>query len=172
MEVLFKNTTKYTEEQYWKFLKFHDSKYGIQYRILTIIMSIIILYLVAANIVAKNLTLVYILFIVFIVFLCYRYFSQEKIVKDEIQGEPLKKQKEYTFTFFEDKIHIEDDVEEQYVLYKQLYRVHETNDYFYIYIDKTHSLMLAKSGFEIGNPEDFASFMKKKFSYRFKVNKK
>lgn len=172
MNVIFKNTTKYTEEQYWKFLKFHDSKYGIQYRILTIVVAIIILYLVAANIVAKNLNLVYILFIAFVIFLFYRYFSQEKIVKDEIQGESIKKQKEYTFTFYENCLNIQDDCEEQDVLYKQLYRVFETSEYFYIYTDKTHSLMLSKSGFEVGNPEDFAVFMKKKFAYKFKSSKK
>ena len=172
MKVLFKNTTKYTEEQYWKFLKFHDSKFGIQYRILTIIVSIIILYMVAANIIAKNMTVVYILFIVFVGFLCYRYFSQKKIVKDEIKGESLQKQKEYTFTFYEDKIHIHDDKEEQYIQYNQIYKVFETNEYFYMYIDKTHSLMLSKSGFVVGNSEDFAVFMKEKYALKFKANKK
>ena len=172
MKVLFKNTTRYTEEQYWKFLKFHDSKYGIQYRILTIIVSIIILYMVAANIVAKNITLVYILFIAFVIFLLYRYFSQEKIVKDEIKGESLQKQKEYTFTFFENSINIQDNSQKQNIPYKQIYRVFETKEYFYMYTDKTHSLMLSKSGFEVGTSEDFAIFMKKKYVYKFKANKK
>ena len=172
MEVLFKNTTKYTQEQYFKFLKFHDSKYGIQYRILTIIVSIIILYMVAANIVAKNMELVYTLFVVLVIFLFYRYYSQEKIVKDEIKGEPLKKQKEYTFTFYENYFDIKNDSEKQQVPYKKIYRVYATKEYFYMYTDKTHSLMLSKSGFQVGNPENFAVFMKKKYAYKFKESKK
>ena len=171
MNIIFKNTTKYTQEKYAEFLKFHDSKYGIQYRILTIIVSIIILYMVASNIVAKNMTLVYILFIAFVVFLFYRYFSQEKIVKNEIKGETLQKQKEYTFTFFEKEFEVKEGLKRQRVQYNQIYRVFESEEFFYMYTDKNHSLMLSKSGFEIGNSVDFADSMKKKYSYKFKPNR-
>ena len=171
MEIRFKNTTKYTQDKYWEFLKFHDMKYGTQYRILTIVVAIIILYMVAANIVAKNITLVYILFIGFAGFVFYRYYSQEKIVKDEVKGESLQKQKEYTFTFYEDLIYIEDGRSEQYIPYHQICKVYETSGYFYMYTDKTHSLMLSKNGFVVGTSEEFTVLMKKKYGFKFKVEK-
>lgn len=171
MDVLFKNTTKYTQEKYSEFLKFHDMKFGTQYRILTIVVAIIILYMVAVNIVAKNITLVYILFIGFAGFVFYRYYSQEKIVKDEVKGESLQKQKEYTFTFFENKFEVREGLKRQSAEYNQIYKVFETDEFFYMYTDKNHSLMISKSGFEIGEPKDFSIFMKKKYSYKFKPNK-
>ncbi len=33
---------------------------------------------------------------------------------------------------------------------------------FYLYLDKSHSYILLKNNFSIGNPNDFLSFVKKK----------
>ena len=172
MDILFKNTTKYTKENYWDFLKFRDKKFGMQYRILTIMVSIIILYLLASNIVAKNMSLVIILFAIFVAYLFYRYYSQEKIVKNELKGESIQKQKEYTFVFYENQFCVKEGLKKQIVPYNKIYKVFETSDYFYMYTDKTHSLMLAKCGFEKGNSEDFGAFMKKKYPFKFRKVKK
>ena len=54
------------------------------------------------------------------------------------------------------------------ISYYKLYRVFETENYFYFYLDKTNILVLEKSGFLLGTIQDFEKFMKRKMWFRFK----
>ena len=46
--------------------------------------------------------------------------------------------------------------------YSKFYRVFETDDFFYLYIDRTHAFLLNKLTFKNNNPSDFSAFIKKK----------
>ena len=52
--------------------------------------------------------------------------------------------------------------------YWQLKRVFETEDKFYLYLDKTDAFILDKQGFEIGKVDDFREFIKRKCIFRYK----
>ena len=54
------------------------------------------------------------------------------------------------------------------IAYYKLYRVFETKNYFYLYLDKTNILVLDKSGFLLGTIQDFKRFMKHKMWLKFK----
>lgn len=46
--------------------------------------------------------------------------------------------------------------------YFKLYKVYETKDYFYLYIDDENAAMVSKNGFKVGTAEEFSKFIKKK----------
>ncbi len=52
--------------------------------------------------------------------------------------------------------------------YYQLYKVFETADFFYLYIDKTHALLLDKTKFKKNNPSEFLDFIKRKCWWCYK----
>ena len=54
------------------------------------------------------------------------------------------------------------------IIYWKLYKIFENEDYFYLYLDKTHAFLLSKQGFDIGTPEEFREFIKKKCIFKFR----
>ena len=54
---------------------------------------------------------------------------------------------------------------------KDLYKIFETNEFFYLYLDSRHSLILDKSGFTKGTPTEFKDFIKKKCPLKYRYDK-
>ena len=44
----------------------------------------------------------------------------------------------------------------------RLFKVFETKDYFYLYIDDENAVLVSKNGFKLGTAEEFSEFIKKK----------
>ena len=70
-------------------------------------------------------------------------------------------EKEFSFKFYEKYFEVWDRLNLEKVKYGKIYRVYETDSFFYLYLDKEHSLLLEKTGFVIGNSEDFGKFIRK-----------
>ena len=142
MKVLFKNKTKYTKEMYKEFLEFHEEKYGTTYYLYTII------------------------FILAFVF--WRFYHPIKTVKKEIKSKKIEEEQEFTFKFYDKNFLLYGKKLNVKMYYWQLKRVFETEDKFYLYLDKTDAFILDKQGFEIGNVDDFREFIKRKCIFRYK----
>ena len=56
--------------------------------------------------------------------------------------------------------------------YKELYKIYETDKFFYLYTDKMHSLLLDKKGFIKGTSLEFKEFIKNKYPSKYKNNSK
>lgn len=89
-------------------------------------------------------------------------------VSKDFKSDKIQKEKEFTFTFYEKEFKIRDKINYETIKYRNLYKVFETKDFFYLYSDKTHAYLLDKSGFTKGTVDEFSNFMKKKFLWRFK----
>ena len=66
------------------------------------------------------------------------------------------------FTFDEEGIRLGEEDSQQFkrlLRYKSLYRAYETDDWFYIYMFKQSALMVDKSGFSEGNPDDLRELL-------------
>ena len=60
----------------------------------------------------------------------------------------------------------------QTMFYSKLYKVFETTDYFYLYIDDENAVLVSKAGFTLGTESDFRDFIKRKCFFKYKdVNK-
>ena len=162
MKVLFKNTTKYTKENCNNFLEFHTNKYGKKELLKMILFGICILYILIFNVVYKNWLLV-----LCVILLSVIIYLIEKS-KSGRQSKSRKKVKEFTFYFYEKHIKIKYRREFERLNYFQLYKIFETDEYFFLYLDKKNSLILSKDGFEIGTPKDFSTFIKNKCPLKYK----
>ncbi len=162
MKILFSNTTKYTKKVYFDFLEFHNKKFGKKYWFNTALVLIVILYILIINIVYFNWRLMILLLIIGIFFVIYRIKSQENIIKKELKKEPIAKEKEFKFVFYEKYFKIRDKLQSETIKYYKIKRIYETENFFYLYIDKMHSFILSKDGFSQGNTEDFYRFIKRK----------
>lgn len=167
MKILFKNKTKYTKEIYEKYLQFHQNKFGNKYTFTTIVTILLLCFCIITNLKYSNYFTTLILLIVLGVFCFYRFFYPTKKVEKELKTDKFKNEKEFTFTFYEKFFIISDKRFSEKIKYWKLHRVYETDDFFYLYIDKDHAFLLNKSTFTKGNTSEFIKFLKKKIWYKF-----
>ena len=164
MKILFKNTTKYDKENRENFMKFHKDKYGKKEFFYEILITMAILYMIIFLIISlKWRALIFIVPLVCGIYFLYEYSRKKKKNKNKKQ-----KNKEFTFYFYERYIKIKCGRKFERVLYFEIKKLFETDKNFFLYTDDTHSLILDKDGFEIGNEKDFVEFMRKKCPFRYR----
>ena len=79
--------------------------------------------------------------------------------------------KEFTFIFYKRYIKLKYARKYDIIPYFKIYKIFETKEYFYLYTDENHSLILSKDGFEIGTPRKFTEFIKKKCPLKYRNEK-
>ena len=166
-EILFKNVTKYNTKNYNQFIEFHNKKYSFSNNFYIIIMTILLVYCIILNIKQKNIPLILLFIVLLAGLLLWKiYFPIKRYQKTH---KNLTKIKESGFTFsFYDLYFL---IDKKTIYYFKLYKVFETKDYFYLYINPDYAMLVSKKGFEIGTAEDFSKFIKKKcfFKYRKQI---
>ncbi len=174
LKILFKNITKYDKEIYTDFLKFHQKVFGLKYSLYTAFVIGLLLILVAMQIRNHNMNLAIILCSIITGFFLWRYLHPASEVAKEVNSAKIQNEKEFTFTWYEKKIKIrENDKLETYMIkYNELYKVYETEEFFYLYTDNRHALLINTNSFIIGNSEDFSEFIKKKCKFKYKFRNK
>ena len=105
-------------------------------------------------------------------FILWRILHPVSEVSKEYKSDKIQKEKKYTFKFYEKFFTIEDFKEILKMRYYKLYKVFETADFFYLYIDKTHSFLIDKSKFKNDKSAEFSTFIKKKCWWCYKNVKK
>lgn len=68
--------------------------------------------------------------------------------------------------FFEDRIELAGPQSCGFYRYEQLSPIGEDGEYFFVYTDTTEALVLKKSGFTRGTPEQFREFLRQKMRER------
>jgi len=167
MKILFENKTKYNKQVYNDFLKFHQAKYGTKYKIYTLLIIILLLFCSIINFKYSNYMVGFIYILALIIFFLYRFFNPVKKVSKELKSEKIKKEIEFTFTFYNDYFCVSDGNKFEKNKYWKLYRIFEDSKFFYIYANKEYAFILEKSNFVVGNKKDFITFIKKKLLFKF-----
>ena len=162
MKVLFKNITKYTKENCDNFLEFHSKKYGKKELIKLTVTIICVLYIMIFNII--NVNWIFLLIVIFLGIMIF-FLEKKKYVKEK---KDKRKIKEFTFYFYEKHIKIKYKRNFERLKYFQLHKIFETDEYFFLYLDDKQSLILSKSGFEVGTPKAFSKFIKGKCPFKYK----
>ena len=174
MNILFENKTKYSSEIYTNFLEFHRKKFHLSYLIYNIIVIGLILTFSVLQVQYHNYPSVIILGYVLIGFIVWRYLHPANEIVKEFQSDKFQKEQVFTFKFYSNFLTCESEKEKSEIKYYRLYRVFETNDFFYLYIDKNHAFLINKSSFDGNNSADFSNFIHKKcfLCYRNCVKKR
>lgn len=168
MKPLFKNITKYNSKNYEQFIEFHGEKFNFSYNMYTIVMSVLLIYCIILNIVQKEIWLILLfLALLILLFLIRMYFPMKRYQKTK---KKYSKNKETTISFVFYKYFF--SFGKKNVPYLKLYKVYETKDYFYLYLDEENAVLVSKSGFKIGNVEEFSEFIKKKCFFKYRKESK
>ena len=107
-------------------------------------------------------TLIFLLVLIGFIFTRF-YFPIRRLKKTKNN---IKKKSTSTHTFLFYNYYLKVDIETLY--YFKLYKVFETKDCFYLYINQDYALMLDKKGFKIGTVDEFRNFIKKKCLFKYK----
>ena len=166
MDPLFKNTTKYTNKTYQKFIDFHNKKFDLSSTLYTIVMFILIIYCFIYSISQKTFLLSLVFFIAFILYSILKIYvptQKYKKTKNKYQDKPSY----YTYIFYKMYFTISDKP----IYYFKLHRIFETTDCFYLYIDDDTAFSVSKSGFKLGTAEEFSKFIQKKCFFKYRKQK-
>ena len=163
-EILFKNTTKYNSKNYNQFIEFHSKKFALSNNFYTIIMTILLIYCIIFNIKNLKIPFIFLFIALLIVFLLYQFYFPMKRYQKTKKKLSNVKETGYTFSFYNFYFLLDKKV----IYYFKLYKVFETQDYFYLYINPDYAMLVSKKGFEIGSSEDFSKFIKKKCFFKYR----
>ena len=173
LKILFKNTTQYTKKVYDKFLEFHRKKYRIPYIAFNVIIIACILFCLILQIQYHNFNVAILICVILTVFVLWRYLHPIFEIEKEYKSDKIKKEKVFTFKFYDNYMTCEDLKHISKYKYYRLRKIFETDDFFYIYLNKSHAFLLDKSSFSNNCSSDFSIFIKKKCLMRYsKVIKK
>ena len=171
MNLLFKNTTRYSETLYKQFLEFHQNKYRFRYMLFTFIIVILLITLLIVQIKSYNYTFAFLFCFVITVFILWRYFHPTSIVTKELNSKKIKEQKSFTFEFYDKYFKVSNEDEYSIVKYHELRKIFDTKDFFYMYLDRKNAFILDKSCFEKGSSNEFSEFINKKCFFKYSIQK-
>ena len=160
LKALFKNKTTYSKEIYDRFLEFHRNKFGFKYKLYNIIVIGIILACIVYSVGYKAYTTSVVFCIILVIFIIWRFLKPVAEVAKDYNSDKVKKSTIYTFNFYDKYFTVQDKKTVSKIKYYKLYRLFQTKDFFYLYIDKSHAFLIDKSGFFKGNSADFYKFIK------------
>ena len=106
--------------------------------------------------------------IIFTFFILWRLFRPVYEVKKEYQSKKIADEQTFIFKFYENCFVITNKLQYSKVRYFKLYKIFETTDFFYLYIDKEHAFLIDKNGFTFGSAEEFSKFIHKKCLFKYK----
>lgn len=168
LKILFKNTTKYSKEVYDRFLAFHSKKYHITDTLYTIVVILFVLFCLILQVKSHHLNLAILICCGLTAFILWRFCRPIFVITKEYKSEKIQKEIAFTYQFYHHFFTIEDTKEYSKIKYYELYKIFETSEFFYLYLDKTHAFLLDKSCFQKNNPVDFSQFIKKKCWWCYK----
>lgn len=171
MEKLFENKTTYTKNTYMEFLRFHTETHNLSYIAYTVFWSLIFLLCICLSFKTADRIQGVIITIVLIGFVSYRIYNPKRIVTRELESDKISTNNTNTFTFYDKNFEVKNNNGSFKYRYFMLHKVFETNDFFYLYVNKENAFLVSKEAFSYGTSEDFSKFIKNKCKFKYKLKK-
>lgn len=162
MELKFKNITKSTKSIYNEFCKFHSQEHKQEYLFKAILLLLVVLYMIIFNILYKNYIVAIVIVVAAILLCISREKHQKKTRKRELKSSKIKNSEDIEYCFYNKYFTTRINEKKQKVRYYSIYKVCSDDKNFYLYLDKTHALIISKTGFVKGTSEEFDKFISKK----------
>lgn len=168
MKPLFQNKTSLSKKVYLDLLTFHQGKFGWKHTIYTATFSLLFILLISSLFAHHYFAHGFVFFVIFVCFSAYQFIHPSYKNTKEFHSDKVQNNLVNTYFFYENYFVIKNIAGSDKIAYYKLYRVFETKNYFYLYLDKTNILVLDKSEFLLGTIQDFKRFMKHKMWLKFK----
>ncbi len=167
MEIIFRNTTTYNLEEYKKFLQFHNRKYNTRYYSYTLFIVLLLSFCIVLQFRYQNTTLGILFVLILLCFIFYRTFYPIFFVKKEANSKKITKQMTNTYVFYDKYVLIRNKSHTINLKYSKFYKIFETKNCFYLYLNKNYAFVLNKNNFDIGDKSQFYDFVKSKIWFNF-----
>lgn len=172
MSPIFKNITTYTSKEYKEFLEFHGKKHNIPYLLFTFAFCAFLTFCSILQFTSHHIGLGILFIIILLFFLAYQVIHPLHLVRKEIKSGKISNHAQNTFSFFEKSFKIRNKQGVSKVKYSELYKVYETDTFFYLYLNSTYAFLVSKNGFILGDEKHFSNFLKKKVWLKYKKSSK
>lgn len=172
LDCLFKNVTTYSKKVYDEFLNFHAKTFSLKYHVFSLLISMLFLFLIMLYVQNGYYGLAVIFCTCLTSFILYRYFHPIEEVCKEYHSKKITQKQCFTFSFYKGYFKVYTKREYSIISYQKIYKIYETDTFFYLYLDHRHSFLLDKSGFKKGDPLTFRDFIKKNCPFKFKLDTK
>lgn len=150
-----------------EYLEFHKKTFGLKYTLYTVFILALLLFCLILQVKAHNYSLAIIFCSIITSFFLWRYLHPISEVSKDFKSDKIQKEEEFTFVFYENNFKVITSSKTYVIKYYHLYKIFETSTFFYLYIDKTHAMLLNKASFSIGSADEFSNFIHKKCWYKF-----
>lgn len=166
-KLLFKNITTNNTKTYKNFLEFHNDRNILKYNLFTFFISVLLIFCISIQFENKYYLLSFLFVIIFIFFICYRIFKPIFKVKKEVKSKKISKGFQNTFFFYTNYFSVKNYKGKEKTNYLFIYKVYETPNFFYIYINSENAYLISKDGFEKGTSKQFSEFIQKKVLFKY-----
>ena len=168
MEELFENKTKYTQKAYDIFIDSYMQEYSLSNKLFMLWNFSFFGFCAVLAFYSKEIMLGIAIIIGLLIYLAFI------VVKPILEGKKVQKSEKLsgtfinTYKFYKKYFRAENPDGEAQIYYFKLYKIVETEEYFYLYISRDYAFIMAKSGFTKGTIEEFTNFMRKKIYLKYK----
>lgn len=167
-EVLFKNETRCTKQEYEEFLDSYTKEYFASETAYAFFNIIFFSVCTLGSILYKEYILTVFLIIGIILYVLYKFVRPNIKIQKEKNSDKIKFEFLNTFLFYKNSFSVENKDGSAVINYFNLYKVIETSSHFYIYISRDYAFILSKKGFIDSTSYDFSDFIQKKVKFKYK----
>lgn len=147
LKILFKNKTKYTKQAYKEFVEIHNKTHNFTYTLYTVIVIALLLICLVLQVNNHTYSLAITFCLIITCFILWRFFHPVSVVSKQFNSSTIQTEKEFTFNFYNKYFKIIDDNQFEIFKYYKIYKVYETDNFFYLYTNRTHSFLINKNNF-------------------------
>lgn len=147
MKILFKNKTKYTKQAYKEFVEIHNKTHNFTYTLYTVIVIALLLICLVLQVNNHTYSLAITFCLIITCFILWRFFHPVSVISKQFNSSIIQTEKEFTFNFYNKYFKIIDNNQFEIFKYYKIYKVYETDNFFYLYTNRTHSFLINKNNF-------------------------
>lgn len=147
MKILFKNKTKYTKQAYKEFVEIHNKTHNFTYTLYTVIVIALLLICLVLQVNNHTYSLAITFCLIITCFILWRFFHPVSVISKQFNSSTIQTEKEFTFNFYNKYFKIIDNNQFEIFKYYKIYKVYETDNFFYLYTNRTHSFLINKNNF-------------------------
>lgn len=147
LKILFKNKTKYTKQAYKEFVEIHNKTHNFTYTLYTVMVIALLLICLVLQVNNHTYSLAITFCLIITCFILWRFFHPVSVVSKQFNSSTIQTEKEFTFNFYNKYFKIIDNNQFEIFKYYKIYKVYETDNFFYLYTNRTHSFLINKNNF-------------------------
>lgn len=147
LKILFKNKTRYTKQAYKEFVEIHNKTHNFTYTLYTVIVIALLLICLVLQVNNHTYSLAITFCLIITCFILWRFFHPVSVISKQFNSSTIQTEKEFTFNFYNKYFKIIDNNQFEIFKYYKIYKVYETDNFFYLYTNRTHSFLINKNNF-------------------------